>query len=155
MSKESCSFLLSYRCTVYRIGHLVAASNKYKYISPGLTSLQYPYRALWLVNWVYLYLLTRPVLMFNCNKHVGDFPLRVICPKLVRELFWFWLLEIIISHFLGNIKYLAFLLLKKTCCIVFKYSDGKLKFSPQFLNNTCIQMYFIITFHICVYSGFF
>lgn len=27
---------------------------------------------------------------FNvCNKHVGDFPLRVICPKLVRELFWF------------------------------------------------------------------
>lgn len=93
--------------------------------------------------------------MFNCNKHVGDFPLRVICPKLVRELFWFWLLEIIISHFLGNIKYLAFLPLKKTCCIVFKYFDGKLKFSPQFLNNTCIQMYFIITFHICVYSGFF
>lgn len=45
------------------------------------------------------------------------------------------------SHFLGNIKYLAFLLLKKTCCIVFKYSGGKLKFSPQFLNNTCIQMF--------------
>lgn len=38
--KKSCSFLLSYRCTVYRIDHLVAASNKYKYISPGLTSLQ-------------------------------------------------------------------------------------------------------------------
>lgn len=108
---------------------------------PYQSTVQYPYRALWLVNWVYLYLLTRPGLMFNCNKHVGDFPLWVICPKLVRELFWFWMLEIIISHFLGNIKYLAFLLLKKTCCIVFKYSDGKLQIFPPVFKYPVIPVF--------------